>query len=132
MIAKGMFEVKVTPLKDEGIGDPTVSRSSLEKQLHGDLEGSSKGQMLAAMGEVNGSASAVAIERVRGTLHGRAGTFALQHNSTMSAATGYHMNIIVPPDSGTEQLAGISGKFTITQVDGKHFYEFDYSLPAAK
>jgi hypothetical protein len=132
MIAKGTFEVKVTPLKDEGIGDPTIGRFTLEKQLHGDIEGTSKGQMLAAMGEVQGSAGAVAIERVRGTLHGRAGSFALQHNSTMSTATGYHMNIVVPPDSGTEQLAGISEKFTITQVDGKHFYEFDYTLHAAR
>jgi hypothetical protein len=34
----------------------------------------------------------------------------------------------VVPDSGTGQLVGIAGKMTIKIVEGKHFYEFLYTL----
>ena len=79
--ASGTFEVKLVPqAAEDKVGDPTVGRMSIDKQFHGDLEGTSKGQMLAAMTEVNGSAGYVAMERVSGTLHGRAVTFALQHS----------------------------------------------------
>ena len=42
----------------------------------------------------------------------------------------FNLTIAVVPDSGTEQLTGISGKFSIEIKDGKHFYSFDYTLPA--
>jgi hypothetical protein len=32
------------------------------------------------------------------------------------------------PDSGTGDLVGLAGKMTINIVDGKHFYEFEYTL----
>jgi hypothetical protein len=129
MNAKGTFDVKADPQADEKIGDPTVGRMSLEKQYHGDLEATSKGQMLTAVTDVKGSAGYVAIERVRGSLHGRSGTFALQHNGTM-AGGNYYLNIIVVPDSGTGQLVGLAGKLNIIITDGKHSYDFDYTLPA--
>jgi len=50
---------------------------SIDKQFNGDLEATSKGEMLSAMTDVKGSAGYVAIERVSGTLHGRGGTFVL-------------------------------------------------------
>ena len=50
--ATGTFEVKMNPQTD---GDPTVGRMTLDKQFHGDLEATSKGQMLAVMSEVKGS-----------------------------------------------------------------------------
>src|ERR1700722_11249357 len=84
MTAKGTFEVKLKPQIDENVGDPTVGRISIDKQFHGDLEGTSKGQMLAVQGDVKGSAGYVAMERVIGTVSGRAGTFALQHTGTMN------------------------------------------------
>src|SRR5437899_473962 len=82
--ASGRFEVKVNPQVDERVGDATIGRMSIDKQFHGDLEGTSKGQMLAAGTDVKGSAGYVAMERVNGTLHGRTGTFALQHSGTMN------------------------------------------------
>lgn len=103
---------------------------SLDKQFHGDLEGTSKGEMLTAMTSVQGSAGYVAIERVSGTLHGRSGTFVLQHNATMTRGAP-QLAIIVVPDSGTGQLAGLAGKMTINIADGKHSYEFEYTLAAA-
>ena len=125
--ASGTFEVKLEPQADEKIGDPTVGRMSLDKQYHGDLEGTSKGQMLAAMTDVKGSAGYVAIERVNGALSGRKGTFALQHTGTMTRGVG-QLSVNVVPDSGTGQLAGLSGKMTINIVDGKHLYEFEYAI----
>src|SRR4051812_12774723 len=71
--ARGTFEVRLNPQEDKG-GDASVGRMSIAKQFHGDLEGTSKGQMLTAMTEVKGSAGYVAVERVTGTLHGRTGT----------------------------------------------------------
>jgi hypothetical protein len=129
--ASGPFEVKLNPQPPDGkFEDATMGRMTIDKQFHGDLEGSSKGQMLTALTDVKGSAGYVAIERVTGTLHGRSGTFVLQHNATMSRGVP-QLAITVVPDSGTGQLAGITGKMTINIVDGKHSYDFDYTLPEA-
>jgi hypothetical protein len=129
--ASGTFEVKLNPQPpDDKVGDPTVGRMSIEKQFHGDLEATSKGQMLTAMTDVKGSAGYVAIERVRGTLHGRSGSFALQHSGTMTRGTP-QLSVTVVPDSGTGQLVGLAGTMDIKITDGKHFYEFEYTLPKA-
>lgn len=124
--AGGTFEVKMNPQADEN-AEPTVGRMSLDKQFHGDLEATSKGQMLAAMTDLPGSAGYVAMERVNGKLDGRAGTFALQHSGTMTRGTP-QLIITVVPDSGTGELAGLSGTMKINIVDGKHFYEFEYQI----
>jgi hypothetical protein len=125
--ATGMFDVKTVPLDDKE-WEPTIGRMSIDKRFHGDIDGTSRGQMLAAMSNVRGSAGYVALERVTGTLHGRAGTFALQHSGTMTRGTP-QLIVTVVPDSGTGELAGLTGTLTITITDGKHLYEFEYSLP---
>jgi hypothetical protein len=127
--ARGTFEVKMAPQAPDEGGDPTVGRMSLDKQFHGDLEGTSKGQMLAVRSDVEGSAGYVAMERVTGTLQGRTGTFALQHSGTMNRGAPT-LVITVVPDSGTGQLAGLAGTMTIIIADGKHAYEFEYTLAA--
>jgi Protein of unknown function (DUF3224) len=127
--ATGTFDVKVNPQAiEEKVGDPTVGRMSLNKQFHGDLEGTGKGQMLVTGTEVQGSAGYVAMERVVGTLHGQKGTFALQHSGTMTRGTP-QLSVSVVPDSGTGELVGLVGKMTINIVGGKHLYEFEYTLP---
>ena len=130
--AKGTFDVKVDPQgeADKAEGS-TLARMSLDKKYHGDLEAGAKGTMLTAGTDVKGSAGYVAIERVTGTLNGKTGSFVLQHNATLSRGTPMQ-SIIVVPDSGTGQLAGIAGKLTVIIADGKHSYEFDYTLPAAQ
>jgi hypothetical protein len=100
---------------------------SIEKQFHGDLEATSKGQMLAVQGDVKGSAGYVAMERVIGTLGGRAGSFALQHTGTMNRGVP-ELSVTVVPDSGAQELAGISGRMTIDIAGGKHSFEFEYAL----
>ncbi len=126
--ASGTFEVKLNPQAPaDGSGTPAVGRMLLDKQFHGDLEATSKGEMLAVGTAVQGSAGYVAMEQVSGTLRGRTGTFALQHNGTMTRGTPA-LTIAVVPDSGTGQLAGLAGKMTIEIADGKHSYAFEYTL----
>jgi len=122
MTATGTFEVKLIPQADE-----TIARMTLDKQFHGDLEATSKGQMLAVQTDVKGSAGYVAMERITGTLSGRTGTFALQHTGTMNRGVP-ELSVTVVPDSGTGELIGISGKMTITIAEGKHSYEFEYKI----
>src|SRR5215468_8399652 len=113
--ATGTFDVTLASLPDTA-ADPSLGRMSIEKRFHGDLEGTSRGQMLTAGTAVKDSAGYVAIEKVSGTLRGRKGTFILQHTATMERGQG-QLTIVVVPDSGTEQLAGLAGKMTIT-IDG--------------
>ena len=128
--ATGTFEVKLVPQPPEDKAEgSTLARYSLDKQFHGDLEGTSKGQMLTAGTDVKGSAGYVAIERIIGTLQGRAGSFVLQHTGTMNRGIP-QLSITVVPDSATGQLAGLTGKMTINIADGKHSFVFDYTLPA--
>ena len=129
MHAKGPFEVTLTP-QDDKI-DPTLGRMTIDKHFHGDLEATSKGQMLSASTATKGSAGYVAIEVVTGTLNGHAGTFTLQHVGTMNRGKP-SLLITVVPDSGTGQLAGLSGTMSINIVDGKHSYDFDYLLPETR
>jgi len=127
--AKGSFEVKVTPQPaDDQSGDTTIGRLSLDKQFHGDLEGTSKGQMLGVQTAVKGSAGYVAMERVSGTVAGRTGTFVLQHSGTMTHGA-LQLSITVVPDSGTGQFTGLAGSMNIEITEGKHFYDFAYTLP---
>ncbi len=129
--ATGTFEVKMAPQAlHDNAGDATLGRMSLDKQFHGDLEATSKGEMLTAGTAVKGSAGYVAIERVSGKLHGRSGTFVLQHSGTMTRGEP-HLTITVVPDSGTGQLAGLAGKMMIIVADGKHSYDFEYTLAEA-
>jgi hypothetical protein len=60
-------------------------------------------------------------------LHGRSGTFALQHNGIMTRGEG-QLTIRVVPDSGTGELEGLVGKMTIHIEDSRHAYEFEYTL----
>jgi hypothetical protein len=125
--ASGTFDVKTTPRPADEGASQAIGRLALDKQFHGDLDAASQGQMLAAGTAVKGSAGYVAMELVDGTLHGRQGTFVLQHLGTMNRGAGT-MNITVVPDSGTGALRGLSGTLTIEIADGKHTYRFDYTL----
>jgi hypothetical protein len=127
--AKGTFDVKGAPQKpdSEVAQAANISRLTIDKVFHGDLEATSKGEMLAA-GDPKGSAGYVAMERVTGTLKGRKGSFVLQHSGTMTRGVPT-LSVTVVPDSGTDELKGLSGKMKIIIApDGKHSYEFEYSV----
>jgi hypothetical protein len=123
--ASGTFEVRLNPQVTDG--DARLGRLSIGKQFQGDLEATSKGEMLTAGTPVKGSAGYVAIELVTGKLHGRSGSFVLQHTGTMDRGEP-SLTVTVVPDSGTEELTGLSGKMAINIADGKHSYQFEYNL----
>jgi hypothetical protein len=122
------FEVKFTPL---ALGDPSadasLGRMAIDKTYHGDLEATGKGEMLTAGSAATGSAGYVAIERITGKLKGREGSFVVQHSGIMNRGAP-SLTVTVVPDSGTGQLAGLSGKFGVKIEQGKHLYEFEYSI----
>lgn len=126
----GPFEVKMESLEVQAGTPPQLGRRSLDKQYRGALQAKGRGEMLSAFGDVDGSAGYVAIEFVSGTLQGKRGNFVLQHSGTMTRGAP-QLSITVVPDSGSDELQGLSGSMTIKIEDGKHFYSFDYSLPAA-
>jgi hypothetical protein len=128
----GSFEVKIDPQNPDNAAarESGLGRMSIDKQFHGDLEAASKGEMLSFMNRDAGSGGYVALEHVTGTLSGRSGSFVLEHNATMDRGAPM-LNIIVVPGSGTGDLAGIAGTMKIRIESGKHFYDFDYTLPEA-
>jgi hypothetical protein len=127
--ASGTFVVRLQPhsLADAG-ADASLGRMTIDKTFIGDLEATGKGEMLTAGSPDKGSAGYVAMERVSGTLHGRSGSFALQHSGTMNGGA-FELTINVVPGSSTGALEGLSGALGINIVDGVHFYTFDYTLP---
>jgi hypothetical protein len=126
--ATGTFVVKlVSQPADEYFDGQLLGRLSIDKEFSGDLHGQSKGQMMSARTAVQNSAGYVAIERVSGSLQGRTGSFVLQHSSTMDKGVP-QQSIKVVPNSGTEELQGLSGSMIISIMDGKHHYDFEYSL----
>jgi hypothetical protein len=130
--AAGIFDVKAVPQKpDTQIARAAnLGRLTIDKRFHGDLEGISKGEMLATQTDTPGSAGYVALERVSGKLNGRTGSFVLQHSATMTRGKPT-ASICVVPDSGTGELQGLTGKMTIAvAADGGHSYEFDYKIEA--
>ena len=127
--AKGSFEVSVQPLPNTDVSsDALLGRFLLVKKFNGDLEGLGRGQMLSAATATKGSAGYVAIDHFSGTLNGLQGSFVLQHSGSMNRNMST-LTILVVPDSGTDELLGITGTLSINIVDGRHFYDFLYSLP---
>jgi hypothetical protein len=129
MQATGPFDVKLTPQSPAAaIESANLGRQTIDKQFHGDLEATSLGEMIAAMSSVQGSAGYVAMERVTGLLHGKRGSFVLQHTGIMDRGAP-SLVITVVPDSGTDALTGLTGSMKIQIEQGKHSYIFDYDLP---
>ena len=129
--AKGAFEVKIVPQAPDSAPAQAaaLARLSLDKRYTGPLEAVGKGEMLADGGGGRKDGAYVAMERVTGTLHGRAGSFALVHRALMRDGTPREWTVVVVPGSGTEALSGLEGSLRISVEDGMHFYDLEYSLP---
>ena len=127
--ARGTFAIQLTPqpLADRE-ARPGLGRLAIAKQFQGDIAGSSRGEMLSMRSDVEGSAGYVAIESVTGRLHGRQGSFVLQHSGTMDRGSS-GLTISVVPDSGTGELVGLIGTMTLQITDGVHSYDLAYALP---
>jgi Protein of unknown function (DUF3224) len=129
--ATGSFEVTLQPLSNADVSsNPLLGRMLLNKKFSGHLAAEAQGQMLSAGTSTRGSACYVAIDHVTGELDGRKGSFLLQHTGVMNRGEP-SLSITVVPDSGTDELAGLSGTLSINIVEGRHFYDFIYSVPAS-
>jgi hypothetical protein len=124
----GRFEVKMTP-EPGALDAEGIARFRLDKRYEGALGAEACGLMTAHHATVAGSAGYVAIERVRGTLDGRSGSFVLQHNGLMWGETR-QLSIEVIPDSADGELSGLRGRMGIRIENGAHYYDFEYSLPS--
>lgn len=128
--ATGTFTVTLTPQPPAPGEEVSLGRLLLGKQFSGELEASSAGQMLSFRSDTEGSAGYVAIERVSGTLHGRSGTFVLQHSGSMNRGAP-QLSITVVPDSGTDALSGLTGSMTLEQRQDGYAYTLRYTLSSA-
>jgi hypothetical protein len=129
MTANGSFDVKMLPAPLAG--ESPIGSLALDKTFRGDLEATSKGHMLAFNTRVKGSAGYVAMEQVTGSLGGRTGTFVLQHSGPMTRGEP-RLTLMVVPDSGTDELEGLSGSMEIIVEGGRHSYVFEYEISEAE
>ena len=126
--ARGLLEVNMEAeppfLEQDGL---TLNRNEVHKQFSGDMAGSSEAQMIAAFTATPGSAGYVAIEHFTGSIEGRSGSFVLQHSGTLRKGDA-QLSVTIVPDSGSEELTGISGSMEIHNEEGQHTYVLDYEL----
>lgn len=133
MKISGKFDVTLNPLDFHSRGERGVNfgRMSIDKSFYGELEATSKGEMLSTITSTKGSAGYVAIEQVIGSLAGNKGSFVLQHFGVMNKGKD-RLVLEVVPDSGSEELLGLAGTMAIKIENGQHFYEFEYELEYVK
>ena len=87
---------------------PALMQLHIEERFEGDIEGESTVRALELLRD-DKSASLVSLQRVRGTLAGRKGTFVLQ-GSEIIANGKIKATWFVVPGSGTDDLVGLRGE----------------------
>ncbi len=121
------LDVMATDEPYDAVDGVAYARTRIDKTFTGDLEATSHVEMLSVRGEGDG-AGYVALETVRGTLHGRTGSFAILHAGTMTT-DGIWARWPISPGSGTGELEGIHGEARIEIApDGAHTLYLDYEL----
>jgi hypothetical protein len=130
MHASGYFDVTLAPQAADNpqVRTAQIDRLSIDKKYHGGVQGTSAGQMQAIKDDKDTGAY-VALEKVVGSLQGRNGTFMLMHYGYMSQGAVGRWLVEIVPNSGTGELASLSGTMKIIQKNEKHYYEIEYVLP---
>lgn len=95
-----------------------LNRIHVEEEFTGDIRGTGVVTFLQAA-RPDGSASFVGIERVTGSLAGRAGSFLLQDAGSVAGETVSGEWFVVP-GSGTAELAGLRGTGGFTAKLGQN------------
>ena len=127
MRAEGQFEIASwdqVPY-DEGAEGPKLGRATVRKTFRGQLAGESTAELLLC-GDDQGGIAYTALERVVGSLDGRAGSFLLMHGAIRGEATGPVGRIV--PDSGTGELRGLHGTVAIRHDEHGAVFTLDYDL----
>lgn len=129
-VATGRFDVKLGKAEVAPATPVEIARRTLDKRFEGMLAGTGRGEMLMTGTPVDGSAAYVAIEKFEGTLDGKTGSFTFAHHGVLDRGAPQQL-VQVVPDSGTGELAGLTGRMRIDiAADGEHTYHFEYALPA--
>jgi len=124
----GSFDITRTAEPPFDTADGVVlGRMRFDKTFHGPLAATSVVHMTSAMTAVKGSAGYVAVERITGSLEGKAGSFVVLHTGLMDRGAP-SLTITVVPDSGTGELVGLAGEMAIEIVEGEHRYRMSYTL----
>jgi hypothetical protein len=124
----GTFSITMTPEPGADVADGiTIGRVRFDKVFAGPLTATSVVQMTSARTAIPNSAGYVAVERITGTVEGKAGSFVVLHTGLMNRGA-QSLTISIVADSGTGELAGIAGSMGIQIVDGVHHYTLDYTL----
>jgi hypothetical protein len=92
---------------DEPEDGPVLNRIHAEESFSGDITGDGVVEFLQAA-RADGTASFVGIERVTGSIAGKAGSFLLQDQGTVADGLVSGEWFVVP-GSGTGELAGLRG-----------------------
>lgn len=128
MIVKGTFEVTATPdPSTDEVDGVSIGRVRFDKTFAGPLEAKSKVDFIGVRTKVEGSAGYAGVERITGALEGKRGTFVVLHQGLIERGQ-QSLTLIIVPDSGTGELAGIHGKMAIRIEGGQHYYELDWAL----
>lgn len=88
--------------------DPALTELHLTETFRGDIEGESPVRALQVLRD-DKSASMVSVQRFRGKLGGRQGTFVLQGQETVANGK-INAKWFVVPGSGTGELSGLRGE----------------------
>ncbi len=108
-----------------------IGYSRMRKTYAGDATGTSLTLFTAAYDQAIGAGTYVAMEAFEGSLGGRAGAFAFIHSASTSGSDRANDYSLIVPGSGTAELAGITGRATLSiDADGTHHMDFDYELDA--
>lgn len=134
MRASGTFTVQsfvpadVTPEPAVTTALP-VSVATMEKRFDGEIAGRAVTVFTSAYDQDAGVGTYVAMESFEGSLHGRAGAFGFVHSASTSGSDRSAEFLGVVPESGTGDLAGITGTGGIAvDPDGTHRIWLDYEL----
>ncbi|MCZ6835565.1 MAG: DUF3224 domain-containing protein [Planctomycetota bacterium] len=112
---------------DEHEDGSKLSRASIVKSYEGSLSGQGTSEQLASY-LPDGSGQFSAVERFRGSLDGRQGTFVLQHTGTFQNGTVQSIWKVVP-GSATGDLAGLRGEIVFEAGHAPSYpIKFEYEI----
>lgn len=126
MNARGTFEITMQAEPPYDVeGGVALGRATFDKRFSGALTAESRVQMLSCLDGARKAGAYVAMERIRGTLEGKTGSFVVAHLGERTEQS-QSLTVLIAPGSGTGELAGIRGRMQIEIVEGQHFYEIDW------
>jgi hypothetical protein len=131
--ASGTFDIDAWDAAKPFHEDTSTKQTRVQvgKTFHGDLVGTSTTELITVEGADGGPLAYVGVETVRGILHGREGTFVLQHSAGSDDGTPrtQWLRWLIVAGSGTGELDGIRGQGQIVvSPDGAHSWTLDYAL----